>query len=254
MTATPMIDAAARSLAHSQRLLVLSGAGLSAESGIPTFREAQSGLWAKFSPQDLATPEAFDANPERVWAWYRWRRSLIARGGVNAGHRAIAALEKHLDVVIATQNVDGLQTAAGSRDICELHGNIWVDRCSACDTEHSQPVAEADESAALPRCDACGALMRPGVVWFGEMLPIHALERAQAELDRCDCVLVVGTSNQVYPAAALVEMAVAGPATVLEVNPQTTSVSAGVDTHIAQTASTALPALVDRLDASRAAR
>ncbi|WP_353221821.1 NAD-dependent deacylase [Salinisphaera sp. C84B14] len=254
MTATSMIEAAGRALADSRRLLVLSGAGLSAESGIPTFREAQTGLWAKFSPQDLATPEAFAANPERVWAWYRWRRSLIARGGVNPGHRAIAALERHLDVVIATQNVDGLQSAAGSHDVSELHGNIWIDRCSACDAEHRQPVAEADDDAELPYCDACGARMRPGVVWFGEMLPVNALERAQAELERCDCVLVVGTSNQVYPAAALVEMAVAGPATVIEVNPQATSVSAAVDAHIAETASKALPALVDRLDGLGAAR
>ncbi|WP_353178593.1 NAD-dependent deacylase [Salinisphaera sp. T5B8] len=254
MTATPMIDAAARALARSRRLLVLSGAGLSAESGIPTFREAQTGLWAQFSPQDLATPEAFAANPERVWAWYRWRRTLIARGGVNAGHRAIAALERHMDVVIATQNVDGLQSTAGSRDVSELHGNIWIDCCSECGDERRQAVAEADEQAPLPTCQSCGARMRPGVVWFGEMLPMAALERAQAELGRCDCVLVVGTSNQVYPAAALVEMAVDGPTPVIEVNPQATAVSPSVDVHIAETASMALPALVDRLDAMRTAR
>ena len=150
------MDTAANALANSQRLLVLSGAGLSAESGIPTFREAQTGLWAEFSPQDLATPEAFAADPERVWAWYRWRRTLIARGGVNAGHRAIAALERHMAVVIATQNVDGLQTTAGSHDVSELHGNIWVDRCSSCSAESRQPVAEADDDAPLPHCEECG--------------------------------------------------------------------------------------------------
>jgi NAD-dependent deacetylase len=254
MPSTHTMDTAANALANSQRLLVLSGAGLSAESGIPTFREAQTGLWAEFSPQDLATPEAFAADPERVWAWYRWRRTLIARGGVNAGHRAIAALERHMAVVIATQNVDGLQTTAGSHDVSELHGNIWVDRCSSCSAESRQPVAEADDDAPLPHCEECGALTRPGVVWFGEMLPVDALERAQAEVERCDCVLVVGTSNQVYPAAALVEMAVAGPAQVIEVNPQATAVSNAVDVHIPESASVALPSLVDRLDALRSAR
>jgi NAD-dependent deacetylase len=244
-------DAIARAagvLADAQRLLVLSGAGISAESGIPTFREAQTGLWEQFSPQDLATPEAFAANPERIWQWYRWRRTLIARGGVNPGHDAIATLERYLPVVVATQNVDGLHAAAGSTDIAELHGNIWIDRCSACDAERSEPVAEAPEDAAPPSCEACGALTRPGVVWFGEMLPMGALERAQAEVENADCVLVVGTSNQVYPAAALVEQAVASAATVIEVNPQPTAVSNTVDVYIPERASRALPALVNALD------
>ena len=241
-------------LRDAERVLVLSGAGISAESGIPTFREAQTGLWAQFSPQDLATPEAFAAQPERVLGWYRWRRALIARGGVNPGHEAIAALERHLPVAIATQNVDGLHAAAGSRDIAELHGNIWIERCPNCAAETVLPVAEPDESAPLARCPQCSALTRPGVVWFGEMLPMDALDRAQDELRRCDCVLVVGTSNQVYPAAALVEQAVAGPATVIEINPEPTAVSSAVDIRIADRASLALPAIVHTLDGLPAAR
>jgi len=235
-------------LAHARHVLVLTGAGISAESGIPTFREAQTGLWAQFSPQDLATPEAFTAHPERVWAWYRWRRQLIARGGINAGHRAIAALSHRLALTIATQNVDGLHTAAGSPDVAELHGNIWREQCTACTA--AQIIAVADNSDDSPgRCQACGAMTRPAVVWFGEMLPAEALNAARSSLDKADCVLVVGTSNRVYPAAALVEAAVASSASVIEINPQPTAVSAVVDCHIAATASSALPEILRQLDA-----
>jgi len=244
VTADDQCADAARALAHADNVLVLTGAGISAESGIPTFREAQTGLWAQFSPQDLATPAAFARNPERVWGWYRWRRTLIGRGGVNPGHRALAAIEARRPISIVTQNVDGLHAAAGSTDITELHGNIWIERCTGCAAESSQPVAPADNDASLPCCPACGAITRPAVVWFGEMLPTVALERAQELLAAADCVLVVGTSNQVYPAAALVEQAVQGPATVIEINPEETAVSRSVDMHIAATASRALPAIL----------
>ena len=254
MNESRAIEAAADALRTAEHVLVLSGAGISAESGSPTFREAQTGLWAQFSPQDLATPEAFAANPERIWGWYRWRRTLIARGGVNPGHQAIADLEAHRPVFVATQNVDGLHTAAGSSEIAELHGNIWRNRCGECGHETQDPVAEADEKAPLPRCERCDGLTRPAVVWFGEMLPPHALERAQREVERSDCVLVVGTSNQVYPAAALVEQAVSGPGCVIEVNPQQTPVSHAVDVRIPESASRALPALVEALDARQADR
>ncbi|ROO23901.1 SIR2 family NAD-dependent protein deacylase [Salinisphaera orenii] len=247
-------DAAVRALADARRILALTGAGISAESGIPTFREAQTGLWARFSPEDLATPEAFACDPERVWGWYRWRRTLIARGGVNAGHEALAALERHRDVRIATQNVDGLHAAAGSSDIAELHGNIWRERCSACAANTTTAVAPADEDAPLPACSRCGAPTRPDIVWFGEMLPADALARAEQGLNEADCVLVVGTSNRVYPAAALVETAIAGPATVIEVNPEATPVSTAVDVALRASASHALPALVAALDAAPARR
>lgn len=245
-SADDAVATAAKALAHANQVLVLTGAGISAESGIPTFREAQTGLWAQFSPQDLATPEAFARDPARVWGWYRRRRTLIARGGVNPGHRALAELEAHRPISIVTQNVDGLHAAAGSTDIAELHGNIWVERCTRCGAESTQPVTEANENAQLPTCANCGAMTRPAVVWFGEMLPIIALERAQRLLGVADCVLVVGTSNQVYPAAALVEQAVSGPATVIEINPENTAVSQSVDIRITATASRALPAIVEQ--------
>lgn len=233
----------------AKRLVALTGAGVSAESGIPTFREAQTGLWAQFSPQDLATPEAFARNPQRVWAWYRWRRTLIARGGVNPGHAALAELGRRRTLMLATQNVDGLHAAAGSADIAELHGNIWRERCTRCTAVYMRGVEAEDNDAPLPSCDACGAMTRPAVVWFGEMLPTDALTRAQAALAAADCVLVVGTSNQVYPAAALVEQAVASPAFVIEINPQRTAVSNTVDVYLADTASRVLPAIVAALDA-----
>ncbi len=245
-SAEDRLSQAARTLAGAGNVLALTGAGISAESGIPTFREAQTGLWARFSPQDLATPEAFARDPARVWGWYRWRRTLIARGGVNAGHRALAAIESHRPISIVTQNVDGLHAAAGSTDVAELHGNIWVERCTECAGEATRAVTEADDNAVLPTCAICGAMTRPAVVWFGEMLPAAALERAQRLLGLADCVLVVGTSNQVYPAAALVEQAVSGPATVIEINPEDTAVSQSVDIRIAATASRALPAILEQ--------
>lgn len=241
------IRRAAALLRTAREILILTGAGISAESGIPTFREAQTGLWARYSPEELATPEAFARHPERVWAWYQWRRALIARGGANAGHHAIAALEASRRVCVATQNVDGLHGAAGSREIAELHGNIWRDRCGSCDATVTHDVAEPDtENPAY--CDVCGAMMRPDVVWFGEMLPTDALNTAESALQRAEAVVVVGTSNRVYPAAGLVDAAVDSSTPVIEINPQPTSVSHTLDVRIADTASHALPALVAALD------
>jgi NAD-dependent deacetylase len=229
-------------MAGAHEVLVLSGAGISAESGIPTFREAQTGLWAQYSPQDLATPEGFARNPERVWAWYQWRRTLIARGGANAGHRAVADLEQGRRVYVATQNVDGLHGAVGSTEIAELHGNIWRDRCSNCNATVTHAVAEpADEGPHY--CGRCGAMTRPDVVWFGERLPEAALYSAEAARERAQAVLIVGTSNQVYPAAALVDAAIQAAAPVIEVNPEVTAISSAVDCHITAPASQALPAL-----------
>lgn len=253
MTEPTTTQTAARAIAAADQVLVLSGAGISAESGIPTFREAQTGLWAQYGVQDLATPDAFAEDPARVWAWYRWRRTLIARGGINPGHRALVALARQAELSIATQNVDGLHAAAGSSVIAELHGNIWCERCTQCAHETRTAVDIADDTAPLPACSRCGGLTRPGVVWFGETLPARAMNHAQRALERADCVIVVGTSNQVYPAAALVDTAVAGPATVIEINPQATSASERVDIRIADTSSRALPAIVSALDAMHAA-
>lgn len=237
------IAQAARWLAEADHLLILTGAGLSAESGIPTFRDAQTGFWARFSPQDLATPEAFADNPERVWNWYHWRRTLIARGGVNAGHRAIAELARRSPTTLVTQNVDGLHAAAGSNPVHELHGNIWRERCPGCGCVDLRPIAESTDEEP-PCCTACGHMARPDVVWFGETLPGPALEAAQQALERADCVLVVGTSNRVYPAAAIVDAAVRSSARVIELNPAATPVSSQVDCRITAAAGTALPALL----------
>lgn len=239
---------AARTLAGASDILVLTGAGISAESGIPTFREAQTGLWAQYSPEDLATPDAFARDPARVWAWYNWRRRLIARGGPNAGHRAIAELGRRRGVFVATQNVDGLHAAAGSEHIAELHGNIWRDRCSRCGKSEPRDVAEPPDDAPA-YCPACGAIARPDVVWFGEMLPDDALTAAQNALERASVVIVVGTSNRVYPAAALVDAAIDSSRPVIEINPDATPVSDAVDIRIATAASDALPTLLRALDA-----
>lgn len=244
---TTAVLRAADIIRDAEALLVLSGAGISAESGIPTFREAQTGLWAQYSPEDLATPEAFARDPARVWAWYQWRRTLIARGGTNAGHRAIAELGATRRVFVATQNVDGLHGAAGSREIAELHGNIWRDRCSACNATTTREVSEPDDDQ--PRyCNICGAMSRPDVVWFGETLPMAAFRAAEDVLRRAGAVLVVGTSNQVYPAAALVDAAAESAAPVIEINPEPTGISQAVDVQLAASASRALPALIATLD------
>lgn len=173
-----------------------------------------------------------------------WRRTLIARGGVNAGHRAIAALARRRTTTLVTQNVDGLHAAADHDPVHELHGNIWRQRCPDCGHRETQPVAESAGDTPL-YCANCGHMTRPDVVWFGEMLPAAALGQAEQALTQAGCVLVVGTSNQVYPAAALVEAAVRSGARVVEINPETTAVSSQVDCRIAANAAMALPALVD---------
>lgn len=229
-------------LAERPALLILTGAGISAESGIPTFREAQTGLWARFSPSDLATPEAFAAHPQRVWDWYRWRRQCIRDGGPNAGHRAVAALQTHLDAVdVVTQNVDGLHQAGGATQVAELHGNLWRERCHAgCGFRRT---ASEVGAGAPPICPDCGAMLRPDVVWFGESLPEAALNAADRALRCAELVFVVGTSNLVYPAAAIPEQALAGGRTVVEVNPADTPLSSRVDYRLAGPASTYLPAI-----------
>jgi NAD-dependent deacetylase len=203
-------------LRGARHVAVLTGAGVSAESGIPTFREAQTGLWARFSPEDLATPEAFRRNPRLVWEWYAWRRELVARAEPNAGHGALARLEGLVPrLTLITQNVDGLHARAGSSDPIELHGNIARIKCSAEGTVYP---SWDDTGDPPPRCPACGAHLRPDVVWFGEMLPREALERAWEAASGCDLFLSVGTSGLVEPAASLPRVAYAAGATVAVIN------------------------------------
>ena len=222
---------------------VLTGAGVSAESGVPTFRDAQTGLWAKFDPQELATPAAFARNPKRVWDWYAMRRAMVGRVAPNAAHVALARLEQRVpEFALLTQNVDGLHQRAGSVKVVELHGNITRVRCSREGTR----VARWDDNDAdvPPRCAACGAFLRPDVVWFEETLPEDALAAAEDAANRCDMLLVVGTSAEVYPAAALPALARRRGARVIEINTETTPLSAHADHTLRGPAGVVLPALV----------
>jgi NAD-dependent deacetylase len=210
---------AARRLAQARRLLVLTGAGVSAESGVPTFRGPE-GLWRQRRPEELASPEAFARDPRRVWEWYAWRRERIAALRPNAAHAAIAELEaRATGFLLATQNVDRLHQAAGSRRLVELHGSLWVVRCEGCGFEGEDLRVPLPE---LPPPCACGGVLRPGVVWFGEVLPRAALEAAFRAGETAELVLVVGTSSLVYPAAAIAPCARARGAYVLEVNAEDT--------------------------------
>ncbi len=222
---------------------VLTGAGVSAESGVPTFRDAQQGLWARFDPRELATPAAFERNPKRVWDWYAMRRAMVAGVAPNAAHRALAALEQHVpEFLLITQNVDGLHQRAGSRKVVELHGNITRVKCSR---EGTPVEAWVDAGDALPpRCSACGALLRPDVVWFDEMLPAKALARAQEAASLCAVMLVAGTSAEVYPAAALPEAALRSGAIVAEINPDATPLSPLATYTLRGAAGAVLPALL----------
>ncbi|HEY0847110.1 MAG TPA: NAD-dependent deacylase [Noviherbaspirillum sp.] len=208
-------------LRHARRIAVFTGAGVSAESGIPTFRDAQSGLWARFRAEDLATPEAFRRDPVTVWNWYAWRRDLMRKVIPNPAHLAIVRME-HLteSVVVITQNVDGLHRAAGSTDVIELHGNIWDNVCSVC----RQPAAgDASAVEGPPKCAHCGGLVRPGVVWFGESLPAAAWTRAAEVLESADLFFCIGTSSLVEPAASLPRYARSCGRTVIQINPEATS-------------------------------
>jgi NAD-dependent protein deacetylase/lipoamidase len=222
---------------------VLTGAGISAESGVPTFR-GEDGLWRSYRPEDLATPGAFDRDPHLVWQWYDWRRGLIAACRPNAAHDALVDMERHFDdLILITQNVDGLHQLAGSRSVVELHGSIWRMRC----TQECQPSWEDRTvplplaGGALPRCPNCGSLARPDVVWFGESLPAEALAAAFEAAQRCRLMLVIGTSAVVHPAASLPLLALRRGAYVVEINPQPTPLSDLVHEVIREPAASALP-------------
>jgi NAD-dependent deacetylase len=231
-------------LRGSTRTVVLTGSGISAESGVPTFREAQSGLWARFDPQELATPEAFGRNPGLVWDWYAWRRELVARARPNPGHLAISGMQELAsDLTLVTQNVDGLHQRAGSREALELHGNIRRTKCSVEGIE----VEDYDDTQSPPVCPSCGAALRPDVVWFGEMLAPAALESASEASRNSDVFLSVGTSSLVYPAAALPFEALENGATLVEVNPGETPLTSHADYVLSGPAGEVLPRLIREL-------
>src|SRR5690606_474727 len=209
-------EALIRRLRAARHIAALTGAGISAESGLPTFREPQTGLWARYRPEDLATPEAFARDPELVWRGYEWRRSLVAAAEPNAAHHALVRIETLVPrFTLVTQNVDGLHERAGSRSVIELHGRIQRTKCSR---DGRRVEAWDDDGAVPPRCPSCGAALRPDVVWFGEALPPGVLERAADAAADCDVLLVVGTSGVVYPAAGLAPLARRAGAAVVVIN------------------------------------
>jgi NAD-dependent deacetylase len=188
-------------LQQAQRVVVLTGAGISVESGVPTFRQAQTGLWSQYDPQELATPQAFRKNPRLVWEWYSWRRELVSNAQPNPGHRALALLEERIPhFTLVTQNVDGLHQRAGSKNVLELHGNLARVKCA----DEGLIVHDwLQEDDVPPRCRHCGGLLRPDVVWFGETLPVDILFRAKQAARTADLFLTIGTSGIVHPAASL---------------------------------------------------
>ena len=228
-------------VAGARALTVLTGAGISADSGVPTFRGAD-GLWRNFRAEDLATPEAFERDPRLVWEWYNWRRELLATKKPNPAHETIVALERHSrEFWLITQNVDGLHRAAGSNQLSEIHGNIWKVRCSACGTiedNHDVPIA------ILPICRHCKGLLRPHIVWFGESLFPSDLARCASALQSCDVLLVIGTSGVVYPAAGFATVAKEAGAFVAEINLEPTPHSELVDLSLQGRAKDILPLLL----------
>jgi NAD-dependent deacetylase len=239
-------------LTDARHVVVLTGAGMSAESGIPTFRDAQTGLWAKYRPEELATPEAFDADPERVWQWYEERRAQVRAALPHAGHGALVALEAMVpQLSIITQNVDGLHQLSGSSRVIELHGNIMRSKCHV---THRPIGADwlADDPHRPPKSPYVShGLARPDVVWFGEILPRQALDQALAAIESCDFCFSVGTTALVQPAASLPLMALEHGAPLVEVNPVDTPLSPHADQCFRGTAAAVLSGLVARFKSAR---
>lgn len=239
--------AQARQWLHAAtHVAVLTGAGVSAESGVPTFRETHTGYWAQFDPQEMASEAGFRAHPERVWQWYAYRRRLLAAVQPNAAHQSLAAFaQQHPQKLsLITQNVDGLHQRAGHHAVISLHGDVmrnrWLDACCPqCDMDQA-----LDKAAQPPACQACGNRLRPGVVWFGEHLPAQALQHAEDAVNRCDVLLVVGTSGVVYPAAGLVFQAHQRGSKVVIINPAATELDMLADVRLPLTAVQALPTLL----------
>ena len=235
-------DQLKQSLTKSRYVTVLTGAGMSAESGIPTFRDALTGLWERFEAGDLATATAFRNDRDLVWGWYEWRRMLVLRAKPNPGHLAIARLPELVPkLTLITQNVDDLHERAGSQDVIHLHGSLFAPCCFACARPHTfthEPdEPEGGRRLKPPRCLHCGGYVRPGVVWFGEALPQDAMAAAMEAVKECDLMLVVGTSGIVHPAATLPEMAKKRGVKVIQVNPHPTELDADCDLNIRAPAS-----------------
>lgn len=258
------VQQAAELLAKSSRICILTGAGISAESGIPTFRDKQTGLWEQYRAEDLASPDAFDRDPQLVWSWYQWRRQLVHDKVPNPAHIALARwqqAESH-QLTLITQNVDDLHEQAGSQ-VAHLHGHLWRNRCSHCakpyptasNTQSSQPLAAQQElsSAAtqhfdpkLINCNYCNGYIRPDIVWFGESLPAESWQIAEDAATNCEVFISIGTSSLVYPAAGLAQLAKRGGAKIIEINPNPTA-NSFVDITLAANAGAVLPLVVEQL-------
>jgi NAD-dependent deacetylase len=229
-------------LRAASNVTVLTGAGISAESGIPTFRDAQTGLWSQYRPEDLSTPQAFHNDPRLVWEWHAWLGERIAQADPNPGHLALVDLERHVPkLTLVTQNVDGLHQRAGSRNVTELHGNIARTRCVA---ENIVVESQIETSELPPRCPHCGGLLRPDLVWFGELLPEDALQLARDAARSCDLFFSIGTSGEVEPAASLLSQALRRGATIVIVNPAMTPSSSQKFYVLSGPSGQVLPALV----------
>ncbi|MER3329930.1 MAG: NAD-dependent deacylase, partial [Candidatus Kapaibacterium sp.] len=229
-------------LIEAKNISVLTGAGVSAESGIATFRDPE-GLWAKFNPQELASIDGFMSNPERVWSWYQYRVKIVNEAKPNRGHFALAEFEKlNNNFNLITQNVDGLHQRAGSRNVIELHGSIIRNKCFSCNEIHYDLVIDKNQ---LNNCKYCNGLIRPDVVWFGEMLPEKEIESAQVCASSSDVFFSIGTSAEVYPAADLPIIAIRNGAFIIEINPNKTQLSDYVDLKISLPSGDVLPLIIE---------
>ncbi|SRR6266487_1601350 len=232
-------------LQDAKRIVALTGAGVSQESGLRTFRDAQTGLWAQYKPEELASPEAFRRDPKLIWDWYAWRREAVKAVRPNPGHYALAKMEKRVPgFTLITQNVDGLHRMAGNQNVLELHGNIQRVRCADC---YTFTEIWGDDNESVPLCKECGGLLRPDVVWFGEALPRDQLEAAVEAARSCDVFFSIGTSGVVRPAASLAFAAHNRGAVVVEINAEPTPLTSKADYFLQGKSGEILPSLVERV-------
>lgn len=238
------LRAARNHLAAARHIVVFTGAGVSAESGVPTFRDAQTGLWSRFDPEALASPQGFRADPGLVWRWYMWRLHLVEAARPNPGHLALVRLATRLpDLTLITQNVDDLHEQAGSRDVLHLHGNLARFRCQGCGLPHQLTPTER-AAAEPPTCSICTERVRPHVVWFGEELDRQLLNQAWLAAEQCDLMLVVGAGGMVYPAAILPRVARQAGAILIDINPEPTQLSELAHLYLQGPAGQILPQLI----------
>lgn len=246
----------AQALGNASKVMVFTGAGVSAESGISTFRSHTNALWSRYNPQDLATPQAFHANPSRVWGWYEYRRALIAHAQPNPAHHAISSLASRFpELRVVTQNVDDLHERAGSIDVVHLHGRLDQARCVKCSLPFAHPsktpaIPDAETPVQPPQCSSCGGHIRPGVVWFNESLPEKEWDAATRLAGHCDALISVGTSAMVHPAAQLPRLAKSRGALVVQVNPARTELDRHCDFNLRGQAGDILPDLLNALQSN----